>query len=442
LAYASRVKAKCLFVSFSLLASIFGAAFWTSPVSAWMPVVPADGSFSWVGPCETDTQLDCFESISALIGGAWVMAELTPRLSDPGSTLIDGQWVKNDPAPDWYGWFNREWRIPGLVNEDGSSTIATSGRIASPGTIDSRCSPLLPNEPCLPMLNITVTASTIDGFRMPWESGSKNCAWKSTNESSPYFGMCLREGHLQLGVKFRVTVRTSWILPTVVVSKTDETLVTVERLPQDGANRVTVEGTPYKTVGLGPGVDYKNDPNSRASWNDVIITMQVLDGRYWRGGTYSKCAELPSLVVADNTWSPNSPTFSSSNGLELNVTNPHYDTDGTTPLEGRYNGIVPFPTASCLWGKDLNSKSQFIAEVIESSTGEKKAATTAVSVNAAELKISASGFTFSSPTIRVKSVIPSATVSPKKITITCKKGKTIKKITSLKPKCAAGYKKV
>ena len=442
MAYALRVKAKCLFVCFSLLASIFGAAFWTSPVSAWMPVVPADGSFSWVGPCETDTQLDCFESISALIGGAWVMAELTPRLSDPGSTLIDGQWVKNDPAPDWYGWFNREWRIPGLVNEDGSSTIATSGRIASPGTIDSRCSPLPPNEPCLPMLNITVTASTIDGFRMPWESGSKNCAWKSTNESSPYFGMCLREGHLQLGVKFRVTVRTSWILPTVVVSKTDETLVTVERLPQDGANRVTVEGTPYKTVGLGPGVDYKNDPNSRASWNDVIIKMQVLDGRYWRGGTYSKCAELPSLVVADNTWSPNSPTFSSSNGLELNVSNPHYDTDGTTPLEGRYNGIVPFPTASCLWGKDLNSKSQFIAEVIESSTGEKKAATTAVSVNAAELKISASGFTFSSPTIRVKSVIPSATVSPKKITITCKKGKTIKKITSLKPKCAAGYKKV
>jgi len=370
------------------------------------------------------------------------MAELTPRLSDPGSTLIDGQWVKNEPAPDWYGWFNREWRIPGLVNEDGSSTIATSGRIASPGTIDSRCSPLLPNEPCLPMLNISVTASTIDGFRMPWESGSKNCAWKSTNESSPYFGMCLREGHLQLGVKFRVTVRTSWILPTVVVSKTDETLVTVERLPQDGANRVTVEGTPYKTVGLGPGVDYKNDPNSRASWNDVIIKMQVLDGRYWRGGTYSKCAELPSLVVADNTWSPNSPTFSSSNGLELNVTNPHYDTDGTTPLEGRYNGIVPFLTASCLWGKDLNSKSQFIAEVIESSTGEKKAATTAVSVNAAELKISASGFTFSSPTIRVKSVTPSSTVSPKKITITCKKGKTIKKITSLKPKCAAGYKKV
>lgn len=369
-------------------------------------------------------------------------AQLTPRLFDPGSTRIDGVWVPNDPETDWFGWSNREWSIPGLLNEDGNATIQSLGRLAGPETIDARCSPLQPSSPCLPMLQINVTASALDGFKVPYESGSEDCLIPDTNESSPHYGKCVRQGHLQFGIKFRVVVRTSWLLPTIVVSKTDETLVTVKKLPQNGANQVTVEGIPYKTVGLGPGVDYKNDPNSRASWNDVIIKMQVLDGRYWRGGTYSKCAELPSLVVADNTWSPNSPTFSSSNGLELNVSNPHYDTDGTTPLEGRYNGIVPFSTATCLWGKNLNSKSQFIAEVIESSTGKKKAATTAVSVNAAELKISASGFTFSSPTIRVNSVIPSSSVSPKKITITCKNGKIIKKITSLKPKCAAGYKKV
>jgi hypothetical protein len=170
--------------------------------------------------------------------------------------------------------------------------------------------------------------------------------------------------------------------------------------------------------------------------------MQILDGRYWRGGTYSKCADLPPLVVADNTWSPNSPTFSSTNGLELNVSNPHYDTDGKTPLEGRYNGIVPLSTASCLWGKDLNSKSQFIAEVFESTTGVTKAATTAVSVNSNELRIIASGFTFSSPTIRVTAITPTSAVSPKKLSITCKKGKTVRKVTSLKPKCPKGFSKV
>jgi hypothetical protein len=32
-------------------------------------------------------------------------------------------------------------------------------------------------------------------------------------------------------------------------------------------------------------------------------------------------------------------------------------------------------------------------------------------------------------------------VEPKKTTITCSKGKTSKKVTGVKPKCPAGYKK-
>lgn len=433
---------KSLFVGFSLLATTIATSFSTLPVSAWMPVEPLQGKFGYVGACEDVSQLDCIESISALIGGTWVSAQLTPRLYDPGSTLKSGRWVPNDPEPDWFGWFHREWLIPGLLNEDGNGTIQSQGTVASPGTIDARCSPLQPGIPCLPMLKINITASALDGFSVPYESGSQDCLTPDANELSPHYGKCVRQGHLQLGIKFRVVVRTSWLLPTIIVTKTAESRVTIEKLPQNGAGRVTVEGIPYKTLGLGPNVNYKTDPNSRASWNDVIIKIQLLDGRYWRNGTYSKCAELPSLVVADNTWSPNAPTFSASNGLELNVTNSHFDTDGVTPFEGRYNGIVPLSTASCLWGTNLNSKSQFIAEVVESSTGEKKAATTAVSVNATELKISASGFTFSSPTIRVNPVFPSATLSPKKLTIICKKGKIVKTITSMKPKCPTGFKKV
>ena len=36
---------------------------------------------------------------------------------------------------------------------------------------------------------------------------------------------------------------------------------------------------------------------------------------------------------------------------------------------------------------------------------------------------------------------PSATAAPKKITITCVKGKTVKKVTAVKPKCPSGYKR-
>jgi hypothetical protein len=73
--------------------------------------------------------------------------------------------------------------------------------------------------------------------------------------------------------------------------------------------------------------------------------------------------------------------------------------------------------------------------------------------------MTAGGFTFSTPSIKVKfsqaaepvvtptptpPATPSAAVKPivtKKTVIVCMKGKVIKKVTAIKPKCPAGYKK-
>jgi hypothetical protein len=70
--------------------------------------------------------------------------------------------------------------------------------------------------------------------------------------------------------------------------------------------------------------------------------------------------------------------------------------------------------------------------------------------------MTASGFTFSTPSIKVRFsqvvdpvVTPAPTPSPtattkpaaKKITITCVKGKSSKKVTAIKPTCPTGYKK-
>jgi hypothetical protein len=65
------------------------------------------------------------------------------------------------------------------------------------------------------------------------------------------------------------------------------------------------------------------------------------------------------------------------------------------------------------------------------------------------------GFTFSTPQIKVKLEVPKAEPTPspsptatpmakpvvKKLTITCVKGKVVKKVTAVNPKCPAGYKK-
>ena len=71
------------------------------------------------------------------------------------------------------------------------------------------------------------------------------------------------------------------------------------------------------------------------------------------------------------------------------------------------------------------------------------------------LRLTATGFEFSTPKIAVQlkqdaekpvaTPSPSASAAPvavaKKTTITCVKGKTSKKITAMKPVCPAGFKK-
>jgi hypothetical protein len=83
--------------------------------------------------------------------------------------------------------------------------------------------------------------------------------------------------------------------------------------------------------------------------------------------------------------------------------------------------------------------------------GVQTAATKLVSEKDGWLRIAAYGFGFSSPKIKVnlsqadtpanKKVAPKKTTNTKKTTITCKKGKVVKKVTALKPLCPKGFKK-
>jgi hypothetical protein len=87
--------------------------------------------------------------------------------------------------------------------------------------------------------------------------------------------------------------------------------------------------------------------------------------------------------------------------------------------------------------------------------GNQKVATEIIGEKNGWLYLSAGGFTYSSPTIKVKleqdapppapepTPTPSASSKPaaKAVTITCVKGKTSKKVTAVKPKCPAGFKK-
>lgn len=156
-------------------------------------------------------------------------------------------------------------------------------------------------------------------------------------------------------------------------------------------------------------------------------------------------------VVSTNstTYSEGPPSFA---GGELNykVASLHFLSKGEV-FKGSYNLILRSDVARCLYRFSNAPISATIS--ILSADGKSQVATTVVNEKNNWLYLSANGFTFSSPTVRVKLTQESSKVSsdatksevlalPKSRSITCTKGKTKKRVTAVNPKCPSGYKKV
>ena len=197
----------------------------------------------------------------------------------------------------------------------------------------------------------------------------------------------------------------------------------------------------------------------------------------WNQPAIQKCSDgtgdLAGVVTTNAlTYSAGPPTYNKESGaLEYKVASPHYEASGAE-ASGSYDLVLKSDVARCIYGF---SKAPIKAEIsITTQDGAKKVATTVVNESNGWLYLSAKGFTFSSPVIQVKlsqeapAPVPTPTPTPtvvatpeptptpvevaapapilkpvaaKKMTITCVKGKTTKKVTAVKPKCPAGYKK-
>ncbi len=142
--------------------------------------------------------------------------------------------------------------------------------------------------------------------------------------------------------------------------------------------------------------------------------------------------------------------------LNYTVGASHLDSKGDL-FKGYYQLNLRSDVARCLYGfgsAPIQAKIE-----VSSSDGTPSVATTVINEKDGWLKMTAGGFTFSTPSIKVKlsqevptpaltaspTPTPSATATAKpaakKITISCVKGKTTKKVTAINPKCPTGYKK-
>jgi len=161
---------------------------------------------------------------------------------------------------------------------------------------------------------------------------------------------------------------------------------------------------------------------------------------------FDSATQLTGLVTTNATqYSAGPPTFDKAEGtLVYKVAAPHYSSNGDV-FKGRYNLTMRSDIARCVYGF---SKAPIKAELsIVSADGSPQLATTILGEKNGWVYLSAANFEFSAPVIKAKltqEVVVQPTPTPvaaKKITITCVKGKSVKKVTAVAPKCPAGYKK-
>jgi len=155
--------------------------------------------------------------------------------------------------------------------------------------------------------------------------------------------------------------------------------------------------------------------------------------------------------------------------LNYSVAAPHYTTTKDV-FQGSYDLLMRSDVARCIYGFSKAPVKAVIS--VTSADGSPQTATTVLSETSGWIHLAANGFQFSSPSIQVKlsqdapppaptpvatpeptpsaSPTPVATATPtpqpvistpKKITITCIKGKTTKTVTAVKPTCPTGYKR-
>ena len=182
------------------------------------------------------------------------------------------------------------------------------------------------------------------------------------------------------------------------------------------------------------------------------------------GADLGSCRSTPFVSVLTNAIYQDIPRWNSATEIvEVKLWAPHFKDNGDLNY-GFYEAKISKELAKCLWGIDVSGRtSAQISVVYADSTEVKNVATVVTSFDGSDLSVIANNFTYSNPIVGLKLVqqkeevkptpsptpTPSATATPtpsappvaKKITITCVKGKTVKKVTAVKPVCPKGYKK-
>ena len=170
----------------------------------------------------------------------------------------------------------------------------------------------------------------------------------------------------------------------------------------------------------------------------------------------SSVNSLIGLVTTNSlTYAPGPPKYVDGY-LNYKVAGLHNNPDNSV-FQGSYDLVMSAKIARCIYGFEGSAPLYATVTVVNSDGGEQTLATESVKEEGGWIRLKARGFTFSSPTLKIKLTQSSPTSSNtsekttivpapsgpavKKISIICVKGKSVKKFSGTNPKCPSGFKK-
>jgi hypothetical protein len=214
-----------------------------------------------------------------------------------------------------------------------------------------------------------------------------------------------------------------------------------------------VNGVPYSIMkenfgydegGIAESLAWISALGDKAAYSQSMWSFKSMTGQI--AGCLSDTSSLSGIVSTNSTmYIAGPPTFNKEDqSLDYKVAAPHSLEDGNL-FKGTYDLVIKSSVARCIYGFSNAPISAKIS--ILSADGSTQVATTTFTEKDGWMHLIARGFTFSSPTVKVKFSQEGSNqqarpvVTEKKISITCVKGKSSKKVTAVKPVCPSGWKK-
>lgn len=456
---------------------------------------------AFIAECETSTQTDCVEGITAIKeDGTRIPGKFVQQYPLHPTAAFTGDSLKGIPS----GGSNSMWTFDGVTHQGGNKFLVSAVFSIYNGSVNLNS----PNAFTVGLTPISITQNSAarpftfktgepDASGYPW-FGQWEMPGTCTIPGDT--GDCGTQWPFPQGIRYQIKVRTARPIGGFLHGRLDQPAITIDSAPkattttiEAGPVRVPIIGTMKKNSDLTPelnayldklgdlggdiGFIDRSKPRSRESivvsrnfdeatmkelgeyllWLPVVKDQAVGTTSEWIARTLSdqqiaaanQTSCLSSKTSLTGMVSTNAgmyiaspPSFNpETQSLEYKVAAPHVDENGKENL-GTYSLVLRADVARCIYGFS-NAPISAKIEVV-SASGASQIATTVVNEKNGWLTLSAAGYGYSNPTIKVK--LSQATeevvapTKPAKKTITCTKGKTLKKVTGTNPTCPKGYK--